>query len=53
MLFFRLELSCPVLPDRMIKEGLWNDVRFEQSKGTRHMAISGKNVLTRKMAQKP
>ena len=53
MLFFRLELSCPVLPDRMIKEGLWNDMRFEQSKGTSHMAICGKNVLTRKMAQKP
>lgn len=32
MLFFTLELSCPVLPDRMSKEGLWNDVRFEQTR---------------------
>lgn len=52
-LFFRLELSCPVLPDRMIKEGLWNEVRFEPSKGTSHMVICGKSVLSRKMARKP
>ena len=53
VLFFTRELSCTVLPDRMTKEGLWNEVRFEQSKGTSHVAIWTKNVPNRRMAQKP
>lgn len=54
-LFLTPELPGMVLPDRVTKEGLWNEVRLEQRKGTNPVKeqIWRKNVPNRRRAPKP